>query len=110
MAGCDGATVGALAVVEEPGPLRPGGGRPRRYVDLLLRGGDRRAALLEHAVAFARDTGVGLLRVDCWAGSPGTDRVLRRTGFHARRTYTVNDQYGQIFRCASAARRGAAAR
>ena len=98
----DGAAAGALALVDRPEPYIPAADEPERYVDLLL--SSRRlagrgigSALMEHAVALARDTGVGLLRVDCWAGSPELIAYYERQGFSRDGTYTVNGQTGQIF-------------
>ncbi len=102
MAEEDGAVVGALAVVEGPEPYIPAAGEPERYVDLLL--SSRRyagrgigARLLRHAVALAEQAGVGLLRVDCWAGSPELIAYYASQGFTPDGTYTINGQSGQIF-------------
>jgi len=98
----DGAVVGALVVVDGPEPYIPAAGEPERYVDLLL--SSRRyagrgigATLLRHAVALAEQAGVGLLRVDCWAGSPELIAYYDSQGFTPDGTYTINGQSGQIF-------------
>ena len=101
MAEDGGAPVGALVVGERPEHVDPAG-EPERYVELLLssraRAGERIGArLLRHAVALAQRAGVGLLRVDCWAGSPELIAYYASQGFTPDGTYTINGQSGQIF-------------
>ena len=79
MAEFDGATVGALVVVERPEPYIAAAEEPERYVDLLL--SSRRLAgqgigsrLLRHAVAVAQEAGE--LLVDPVARISGGDDLL----------------------------------
>jgi GNAT superfamily N-acetyltransferase len=55
------------------------------------------ARLLEHAVALARDAGVGLLRVDCWAGAPRLVGFYEAHGFVRDGTFDVRGWQGQVF-------------
>ncbi|EDY43634.2 GCN5 N-acetyltransferase [Streptomyces sp. SPB074] len=72
----DGRVVGSMTLTDGPGPcLRPAP-EPERYLHFLvsdrnLAGHGIGAALVAHAVAEARRAGVGLLRVDCYAGDDG---------------------------------------
>ncbi|NLU75697.1 GNAT family N-acetyltransferase [Streptomyces sp. HNM0575] len=100
----DGAPRGALVLGSGPSPQLPiaPAGEPERYVRLLV--SDRRyaglgigAALLAHAAEEARRAGVGLLRVDCWAGG-GRELVAfyERNGFTATDRFTHGDWPGQV--------------
>jgi GNAT superfamily N-acetyltransferase len=67
----DGETVGAL-VLGEPMPYAPPPREPEVYIRLLLtsrrhRGRDIGGLLVERARQAARDAGVSMLRVDCYA-------------------------------------------
>jgi GNAT superfamily N-acetyltransferase len=95
----DGGAVGALAVGVAPDHVPPAA-EPELYVNLLVtdrahagRGIGR--ALLGHARKLAEERGVGLLRVDCYAGD---DRALvtyyEREGFHATAPFTVETPRG----------------
>ncbi|MEV4512155.1 GNAT family N-acetyltransferase [Dactylosporangium sp. NPDC049525] len=90
----DGAVVGALVVGEAPENI-PVVYEPELYVNLLVtdraRQGRRLGALLlDHARVLAVRRGIGLLRVDCYAGD---DQALvdwyRRQGFTPTETFTV---------------------
>ena len=101
MAEDGGAPVGALIVGERPEHVEPAG-EPERYVELLLssrvRAGERIGArLVEHAAALAREAGVGLLRVDCWAGAPRLVAFYEQQGFVRDGTFDVRGWPGQVF-------------
>lgn len=80
----------------------PPADEPEVFIHLLVT--DRRhagrgvgAALLAHAVTETRRLGIGLLRVDCYAGSDG--RLVdyyRRNGFEPVQPFTVGDWPGQL--------------
>lgn len=95
LATLDGQPVGALVVGRAADHIPPAD-EPELYVNLLVT--DRAHAgkaiggrLLTHAVELARDAGVALLRVDCYAGD---DRALvrfyERQGFTATEPFTVH--------------------
>jgi GNAT superfamily N-acetyltransferase len=101
MAEEDGRTAGALVVGERPEHVHPVD-EPERYVELLLSsralaGRGIGAALIEHAVALAREMGVPLLRVDCWAGAPALVAFYERQGFAREGTFDVKGWHGQVF-------------
>ncbi|MEH0937002.1 GNAT family N-acetyltransferase [Micromonospora psammae] len=86
-----GALVVGAATEHVPAPTEP-----ELYVNLLVTdrahaGWGIGARLLEHAARLARDRGLGLLRVDCYAGA---DRALVRfyesCGFTATDPFTVS--------------------
>ena len=91
----DGRPVGALVVGAAP-PHIPAAGEPELYVNLLVT--DRAyaglgigARLLAHAELIARERRLGLLRVDCYAGSEGAlVRYYERQGFTATQPFTVD--------------------
>jgi GNAT superfamily N-acetyltransferase len=99
----DGTPAGALIVADQPEPDVPPVDEPELYVLLLLvsrRHTGRRigAHLLDHARDEARTRGVGLVRVDCFAG--GTGELIRyytRNGFTPTETFTVGAWPGQVF-------------
>ncbi|MBO3675205.1 GNAT family N-acetyltransferase [Streptomyces sp. NEAU-YJ-81] len=91
----DGTPVGAMVLDSGPNPQVPiaPAGEPERYVRLLV--SDRQhaglgigAALLAHAVEETRRAGVGLLRVDCWAGGGG-----ELVAFYERNGFTATDRF-----------------
>ena len=97
----EGVAVGALVVGERPEHVHPVD-EPELYVELLLssraRAGERIGArLVEHAVALARDAGVALLRVDCWAGAPKLVAFYEGEGFVRDGTFDVRGWPGQVF-------------
>ena len=55
------------------------------------------ALLVEHAVKLARDAGVRLLRVDCWAGAPRLVEFYEAQGFVRDGTFDVGGWTGQVF-------------
>lgn len=89
-----GRPVGAL-VVGAATDYVPPATEPELYVNLLVT--DRTYAghgiggrLLAHAADLARERGVGLLRVDCYAGSEGAlVRWYERQGFTRTEPFTV---------------------
>ena len=92
----DGVTVGALAVGRAPDHV-PAATEPELYVNLLVTdrthaGQGIGRALLDHARRLAEERGVGMLRVDCYAGD---DRALvayyEREGFRATTPFTVDN-------------------
>ncbi len=101
----DGQPVGVLSVGGAM-PYVPAATEPELYVQLLVT--DRRQAgagiggrLLEHARTLARQAGVTLLRVDCFAGGDGAlVRYYERQGFRRTHAFTVRvgerDWSGQV--------------
>ncbi|MGP3942383.1 GNAT family N-acetyltransferase [Streptomyces sp. 6N106] len=91
----DGTPVGAMVLDSGPSPQVPiaPAGEPERYVRLLVSDRQRAglgigAALLAHAVEETRRAGVGLLRVDCWAGGGG-----ELVAFYERNGFTATDRF-----------------
>jgi GNAT superfamily N-acetyltransferase len=86
VAAADGRVVGALAVGAAL-PYVPPATEPEVYVRLLVTdrawaGQGIGAELLDHARGLARTAGVGLLRVDCFAGGDGAlIRYYEKQGF-----------------------------
>ncbi|CAM5435985.1 GNAT family N-acetyltransferase [Streptomyces avidinii] len=99
-----GVPVGAMVLDSGPSPQMPiaPAGEPERYVRLLV--SDRRhaglgigAALLAHAAEETRRAGVGLLRVDCWAGGGGElVAFYERNGFTRTEPFLSDDWPGQV--------------
>nr|MDT0657292.1 GNAT family N-acetyltransferase [Micromonospora sp. DSM 115978] len=88
----DGVRVGAL-VVGEAMPYVPPATEPELYVNLLVTdrahaGSGIGATLLAHAELIARERGVGLLRVDCYAGD---DRAL--VGYYERQGFVATEAF-----------------
>jgi GNAT superfamily N-acetyltransferase len=97
-----GALAGALEVCEESPAYAPVTDEPGLYVLLLVTsrrfiGRGIGAALLGHARADCRARGLGLMRVDCWAGG---DRQLVRyyesAGFTATEPFDRDGWPGQL--------------
>jgi GNAT superfamily N-acetyltransferase len=95
LAEIDGVAVGALAVGDAPAYV-PAPDEPELYVNLLVTDRSRKGAgigtaLLDRARDVARDRGVSLLRVDCYAGD---DRALvgyyESQGFTSTQPFTVD--------------------
>lgn len=100
LAEADGVPAAALTLTDSPGAYLahlPPPGEPERYIHWLA--SDRRfkghgvgSALLAHAAEATRRAGVGLLRVDCYAGD---DRRLvayyEANGFTPTQTYTTGE-------------------
>lgn len=100
----DGIPVGAMVLDSGPSaqlPIAPTE-EPERYVRLLV--SDRRHAglgigtgLLAHAVEETRRAGVGLLRVDCWAGGGGElVAFYERNGFTPTERFVSGSWPGQV--------------
>jgi GNAT superfamily N-acetyltransferase len=84
--------VGALGVGDAAGHAPPAA-EPELYVTLLVtrrayRGTGIGGLLLDHARRLARERGVGLLRVDCFASE---DRAL--VGYYERQGFTATDRF-----------------
>ena len=54
------------------------------------------AALIDHAIARARDAGAEQLRVDCWDGVPELPAAYGRLGFSRVGSFAVNGWPGAI--------------
>ena len=100
----DGEDVGALIVGRAP-PHVPAIAESELYIELLLvsrrfagaRIGER---LVQRAVAEARERGVAVLRVDCWAGAPTLVAWYEARGFTRAGTFTADVRggwQGQVF-------------
>ncbi|HET6296171.1 MAG TPA: GNAT family N-acetyltransferase [Kribbella sp.] len=89
-----GRVVGAL-VVGEPMPYVPPATEPELYVQLLVtdrasRGQGIGAELLDHARSLARNEGIELVRVDCFAGGEGAlVRYYEQQGFTRAEAFAV---------------------
>lgn len=98
----DGRAAGAMIVSPDRQPYVPAVDEPELYINLLVSsrtyaGNGVGSGLLAHARQEAERLGVGLLRVDCYAGSEG--RLVdyyRRNGFTATSPFTVGDWPGQL--------------
>ncbi|WP_447007797.1 GNAT family N-acetyltransferase [Saccharothrix isguenensis] len=98
----DGEPAGAMTLAPEPPRYVTPVDEPEVYVTLLVTsrafgGLGVGSALLSHAREEARRAGVGLLRVDCYAGSDG--RLVdyyRRNGFEPVEPFTVKSWPGQL--------------
>jgi GNAT superfamily N-acetyltransferase len=94
LAWLDGRPAGALAVGDAPGYV-PVAGEPEIFVNLLVT--DRACAgrgvgghLLDHARRLARDRGMTLVRVDCYAGDDqALVRYYESQGFRRVRPFLV---------------------
>jgi len=94
LAESEGRAVGSMSV-GDASPYAPPVDEPELCVRLLVtdrasKGTGVGAALLEHARELARQRGVRLLRVDCFAGGDGAlVRYYERQGFTRAETFTV---------------------
>jgi GNAT superfamily N-acetyltransferase len=102
LAEIDGEPAGTITLTPEPTPYVAPADEPEVYVHLLVT--DRRfagrgvgAALLAHAVAETRRQGIGLLRVDCYAGDDGRlVEYYRGQGFEPTEPFSVDGWPGQL--------------
>ncbi|WP_405980471.1 GNAT family N-acetyltransferase [Streptomyces sp. NBC_00158] len=100
----DGVPVGAMVLDSGPSPQMPipAAGEAEVYVRLLVSdrarvGAGIGAALLAHAGDEARRAGLGLLRVDCWAGGGGElVAFYERNGFTPTEAFLSGDWPGQV--------------
>jgi GNAT superfamily N-acetyltransferase len=97
----DGTVLGALVITESPQPYVPAAGERELYINLLLvsrrhSGLGIGAALIGHARQEAATRGIGLVRVDCWAGEEGSlVRVYEKYGFSRVQEFTVTLPAGE---------------
>jgi GNAT superfamily N-acetyltransferase len=90
-----GKTLGALVITEIPQAYVPPAAEPELYINLLLvsrrhSGQGIGAALIDRAKQEAAARGIGLIRVDCWAGQDGSlVRVYEKYGFSRIQEFTV---------------------
>lgn len=99
-----GEVVGASVVADHPMPYVPAADEPERYLKLLIAAPKYRGAGIgRHLIELAREAavaeGIGLLRVDCWAGG---DRRL--VAYYAGEGFTPTEEievrpgtYVQVF-------------
>jgi GNAT superfamily N-acetyltransferase len=91
----DGAVLGALVITESPQAYVPAAAERELYINLLLvsrrhSGQGIGTALVECAKQEAAARGIGLIRVDCWAGEDGSlVRVYEKYGFSRVQELTV---------------------
>lgn len=91
----DGTVLGALVITEERQAYVPPAEERELYVNLLLvsrrhPGRGIGAALIDRAKQEAAERGIGLIRVDCWAGEQGSlVRVYEGYGFTRVQEFTV---------------------
>jgi GNAT superfamily N-acetyltransferase len=91
----DGMVLGVLVITGTPQRYVPVAAEPELYVNLLLvsrrhSGQGIGAALIGRAKQEAAARGIGLIRVDCWAGEDGSlVRVYERYGFSRVQEFTV---------------------
>jgi len=91
----DGKALGALVITEIPQPYVPPAADRELYINLLLvsrrhSGQGIGAALIERAKHETAARGIGLIRVDCWAGEDGSlVRVYEGYGFSRVQEFTV---------------------
>ena len=100
--GAGGEVVGALIVDETPMPYVDPADERELYVRLLIsdprhRGENIGGSLLDRAKAIARRRGIGLLRVDCFAGGDGSlVRYYESQGFQRVAPFDVKGWPGML--------------
>jgi len=98
----DGRPAGALTHSPTAPEGVPAADEPELYVRLLVTsraftGRGVGSALLDHARAQARELGVGLVRVDCYAGGDGRlVEYYRRNGFTPGDAFRVGEWPGRL--------------
>ncbi|MFI6047724.1 GNAT family N-acetyltransferase [Nocardia sp. NPDC051321] len=98
----DGQPLGALVITETPPPYVAPAGERELYINWLLvsrryRGAGVGAVLIERAREEARECGIDLIRLDCYAGDDGAlIDTYKRLGFTAAGRCTDGDWPGQI--------------
>ncbi|WP_329337824.1 GNAT family N-acetyltransferase [Streptomyces sp. NBC_00663] len=97
----DGVPAATLSLTGAPGAYLahlPAPGEPERYIHWLaserrFKGQGVGSALIEHAAEETRLAGIGLLRVDCYAGDDGKlVRYYENNGFSRVEAFTVGEQ------------------
>lgn len=88
----DGRMAGASVVADHPMPYVPAADEPERYLKLLIGSPSHRGkGIGSHLIRLAREftvrDGIGLLRVDCWAGG---DRRL--VGYYIGEGFVPTDE------------------
>lgn len=97
-----GTVVGATIVSEKPMPYIEPVAERELYVGLLIsdpahRGANIGGSLLDRAKAIARDRGIDLLRVDCFAGGDGSlVRYYESQGFRRVQPFEVKGWPGML--------------
>ena len=102
----DGEPVGFVVLGDAYAWVSPAG-EAELYLQALVTsrahaGADIGGALVRRAFEEARERGIGLVRVDCWAGAPRLVRWYEEQGFTRTETFTVNvgdgrEWTGQVF-------------
>ncbi|WP_254125173.1 GNAT family N-acetyltransferase [Amycolatopsis sp. CA-230715] len=98
-----GVPAGAVTLNSGPPPHIATAEEPEIYIGLLIT--SRRFAgkrvgsrLIEYVLDQARQRGIGLVRVDCYAGGDGElVRYYERQGFQKTATFDANGWPGQVF-------------
>jgi GNAT superfamily N-acetyltransferase len=91
----DGTPLGVMVITERCQPYVPPPQEPELYVNFLISGREHSGrgvgrALIERAKQEAAGRGIGLLRVDCWAGEGGNlVKVYEGYGFERVQEFTV---------------------
>ena len=89
----DGEVAGVAVLADEPMPYVERAERSELYLQLIVTDRDRSGSgigkvLIEDAVAIARQRGIGLVRLDCYAGDDGA-----LIGAYERLGFTVEDRF-----------------
>src|SRR4051812_49779862 len=96
----DGDPVGIIALGDAYPWVSPPE-EPELYVEALVTSraharSDIGGALVRRAYDEAQERGIGLVRVDCWAGAPRLVRWYEEQGFTKTETFTVGEWHGQV--------------
>jgi GNAT superfamily N-acetyltransferase len=92
--------LGAIVIGARPEHVSPAPAA-ERYIRALVTsrahaGEDIGGELVRRAIKETRTAGLGLLRVDCWAGAGGLVAWFERQGFRRSGTFTVDGWPGQV--------------